>query len=365
MLPAPNSRLLLTLAITAAMAAFAASVACSDASSPSIDSMVTNATLDSTVASCDPLAQPNIAPCESEVDDSKEFSPYLDSLTTNSYLVATVEPCAQLTEFDVDPCERRFDDWDVVQTPYNTGHPHRRERGPHTVETSVTLAFNRSYHIPHMTVRGTLLPGSTRCQEQNTRLFGGFSEEPNAMEWAGDACFSELRVKEYIVGSGPPLLTIQVGWHHKILDYGDSSGDRYYEWVEGIHSVYEGSEWVVSLHVPLDFVYSVWDTRQTWWWDVQRRDDGTIVVVDYQARYRSQLPREENGYEVTLDEFRTTARQLHAEYLLANGGRIGDFEGAPRIVNDANYEFLHKHMSRGPVFSIVDATPRAAPPPPS
>ena len=322
MLPLPNSRLLLSLAITAAVAVYAATLACSDVSSQ-----------------------------------------YLESLTTNSYLVGTVEPCAQLTEFDADPCERRFDDWDVVQTPYNTGHPHRRERGPHAVETTITLAYNHSWSIPHLIVRGTVLPGSTRCEEQNTKLFGAFSEEPKAMEWAGDACFSELRVKDYIVGSGPPLLTIEVGSHHKIFDYGDTSGDRYYDWVEGIHSVYEGSEWVVALSVPIDFAYSVWRTWTNLWWDVQRRQDGTVVVADYQARYHSQLPREENGYEVTLDEFRETARRLHAEYLLAHGGRIGDFEGAPRVLNDANYEFLHAHMSRSPVFDIVDATPRAAPPP--
>ena len=324
MLSAPNSRLLLSLAITTAVSAFAATVACSDASSQ-----------------------------------------YTESLKTNSYLVATVDPCTPLAESDADPCKRRFDLWTGVQTPYNTGHPHKRDHGPNTVETTITLAYNHSWSIPHLVVRGTVLPGSTRCEEQNTRLLGGFSEEPKAMEWAGDACFSELRVKEYIVGSGPPLLTIEVGWHHKIFDYGDTSGDRYYEWVEGIHSVFEGSEWVIALSVPIDFAYSVWRTWTSRWFDVQRRQDGTVVVADYQARYHSQLPREENGYEVTLDEFRTTARRMHAEYLLANGGRIGDFQGAPRVLNDANYESLHAHMSRSPVFDIVDATPRAAPPPPS
>ena len=324
MLSAPNSRLLLLLAITAAMAAFAATVACSDASSQ-----------------------------------------YIESLKTNSYLVATVDPCTPLPESDADPCKRRLDLWTGVQTPYNTGHPHKREQGPNAVKTSVTLAYDYSYSIPHVVVRGTVLPGSTRCEGPNTILFGSFFREPEVQESSRDTCFSDLRVNEYIIGSGPSMLTISVGSHHKIFDYGDPNGDRYYEWVEGIHSVYEGSEWVVALSVPIDFAYAVWRTWTSSWWDVQRRHDGIVVVVDYQARYHSQLPREENGYEVTLDEFRETARRLHADYLLANGGRIGDFDGAPRVLNDANYEFLHAHMSRSPVFDIVDATPRAAPPPPS
>lgn len=91
-------------------------------------------------------------------------TPYHDALATNTYLVETVEPCAAPAGFDIDPCERRLDDWDEVQTPYNSGHTHRRERGPHTVETSVSLAFRTSYNIPHLIVRGTVLPGSTRCE---------------------------------------------------------------------------------------------------------------------------------------------------------------------------------------------------------
>lgn len=166
------------------------------------------------------------------------------------------------------------------------------------------------------------------------------------------------------MGSGPPILPVIVGWHHKILDKGDPSGDRYYEWVEGIHSVREGSEWVVALYVPLNFTYAAWNTWSFTWWDLQRRDDGTLVVVDYQARYHARIPGEENGYEIALDEFRALARRMHADYVLTHDGRTGDFEGAPRIVNDANYEFLHAHMSKSPVFDIVDATPRAAPPPP-
>ena len=364
MLLLPNSRLLMSIAFTAAVAAFAAAVACNDESSPSIDSLATNATLDSAGASCDPLAQSNVIPCGQEGDDDRESSPYLDSLTTNSYLVATVEPCAPLAQSDIDPCERRLDEWDIARTPYHTGHPHRREShfGPPAVETTISLGYRDPDLIPHMIVRGTVVPGSTRCDEPNAWLIGSFRDTAEITDWKIDMCFAEFRVSEYIVGRGPSVLTIKVGQHYKVSEL---PVDEWFDWLEGIHSVFEGSEWVAALRVPTNFVYSVWwfwDSRS---WDVQRRHDGTVVVVDYQARYHSQLPREENGYEVTLDEFRETARRLHAEYLLAHGGRIGDFEGAPRIVNDANYEFLHAHMSRSPVFDIVDATPRAAPPPPS
>ena len=291
-------------------------------------------------------------------------TPYHDALAMNTYLVATVGPCAPIPGADIDPCERRLDNWKERQTPYNTGHTHMRERGPHTVETSIAFAFGTPYRMPHQFVRGFVLPGSTRCEEHDASLGGEFSGEPQVYEWMGDTCFSELKVQEYIVGSGPPIIPVIVGWHHKILDKGHPSGDRYYEWVEGIHSVREASEWVVALHVPFDFTYAAWRTWSFTWWDLQRRDDGTLVVVDYQARYHPRIQGEGNGYEITLDEFRTLARRMHADYVLAHGGRIGDFDGAPPILNDANYEFLLAHMSKSPVFDIVDATPRSAPPPP-
>lgn len=151
-----------------------------------------------------------------------------------------------------------------------------------------------------------------------------------------------------------------MGSHHKVEDYGDHSSDAYYEWLKGIYSVYEGREWVVGLRVPVDFSFSAWQINFRPW-DVQRTRNGELVVVDWMARYQSHLPRDENGFEVTLDEFRRAAKRLHAEYLASHGGRTGDFDGAPLILNDANHEFLLTHMSHGPVFSVFDGTPEPPP----
>ena len=361
MLPAPNSRLLLSLVITAALVVSATVLACSDESSLGVESPPPNTVQDPTVVSCDPLEQSDVAPCESEVDDGKESSQYLESLTTNSYFVGTVEPCAQLTEFDADPCERRFDDWDVVRTPYRSTYIEPVD--PPTVEGSLSRLFGVPWHVPHLIVRGTIVPGTTRCEEQSGILLSAFGNDADAFEAPWDTCFAELRVGEYIVGRGPSEITVEVGGHDKVYDYGDHDGDEYYAWLEGIHSVFEGSEWVVGLKVPIDFYFSVW-TMNHFPWDVQRTRDGELVVVDWWARHQSQLSREENGFEISLDEFRALAKRMHADHLASHGGRTGQFEGAPFVLNDANYEFLHRHMSHGPVFSIVDATPRAAPPPP-
>lgn len=119
-------------------------------------------------------------------------TPYHDALAINTYLVETVEPCAAPAGFDFDPCERRLDDWEERHTPYNTGHTHRRERGPHKVETSIAFALGTAYRIPHHIVRGFVLPGSTRCEEHDLTLIGTFTGEPEVYEGPTDTCFSEL-----------------------------------------------------------------------------------------------------------------------------------------------------------------------------
>ena len=364
MLPAPNNRLLLTLAITAAVAVSATVLSCSDESSLGPVSAAPNTVQDPTVASCDPLMQSSIGPCESEVDDGKESSPYLHSLATNSYLVGTVEPCGPLPQSEVDPCARRFDDWDIRISPYIQTAMMELE-GPPTIETVLSERyFSTSFLIPHIVVRGTVIPGTTRCGEADRFLLTAFREDPYVDEHQRDTCFSDLRVNEYIVGRGPSRLTVNVGDHFKVDALFDDSAS-YYEWLESIHSVFEGSEWVVGLLVSLDAAFSAWRISDRPW-DLQKREDGTLVVVDWMARTkRRHGPLNDNGFEMTLDGFRDLVRRMHRDYVESNRGRIGDFEGAPFVLNDANHEFIHAYMSSAPVFSIVDATPRAAPPPPS
>ena len=275
------------------------------------------------------------------------------------YLSATVEPCLPVPGTDIDPCERRFDDWDRVRSPYRSSSCRPEPANP-TIEASLELWFDGDHaDVPHIFIRGTPLPDTTRCVEHESVIFSGIGigHEPYVLQQADDNCFVDLRVNEYIVGRGPAVLTILVGGHHKVLDY---KGDEYYEWIEDIHSIFEGREWVIGLTVPIDFSYSTWEINN-FPWDVQRRDDGTLVVVDWLARTISDVPRNRNGFEVPLDEFRRIVKRVHTNHVETTRGRIGAFEGAPLIVADANHEFIHAYMSHAPVFNIIDATPQPPP----
>lgn len=132
-----------------------------------------------------------------------ETDTQVDSVPTNpattSYLRSTVEPCQPVLGSDLDPCERRLDDWDRTRSPYRSAsYPKPVE--PPTIEASLTAAFDSPLRIPHLIVRGTVLPDSTRCEEQDRILVSAYGFEPKVREGPWDTCFSELRVGEYIVG---------------------------------------------------------------------------------------------------------------------------------------------------------------------
>ena len=61
-------------------------------------------------------------------------------------------------------------------------------------------------YTPHIVVRVTVEPGTTRCEGYPTRDFayfgGSISDITNY--W----CFADVRVNDYIVGAGPPALTV-------------------------------------------------------------------------------------------------------------------------------------------------------------
>ena len=304
--------------------------------------------------------------CGSEFQNSaspskESMPPLLDDAVGNSYLSSTIEPCVVVAGFDADPCERRFDDWDVIRTPYRSRYVPSLD--PPTVESSLSVLFGAPEHVPHLIVRGTVIPGTTRCDEQTGVYLGAFGNDAEVYQGPRDTCFADLRVNEYIVGRGPARITVRLGAHDKVDDFGDKRGDEDYTWLEGIHSVFEGSEWIFGLKVPIDFYFAAW-TINYFPWDLQKNPNGGLVVVDWRARQQSELPREDNGFEVTLDEFRTLVKRMHAEHLELHGGRTGEFGGAPFVLTDANVEFLHAHMSHGPVFNVVDATPHVPPPAP-
>ena len=280
---------------------------------------------------------------------------------TNSYLEATVQPCTPIAGSKLDPCERRFDEWERITSPY-IGNTPPQMVSPPNIEGAISDLLYRDIAIPHVVLRGTFVADTTRCAEQSHAFYGGsrygFHEVAKIQPYLHDRCFGDVRVNEYLIGRGPSHLTVDLGSHHKILDL---TGEEYYDWLLEIHSIFEEREFIIWLLLPVSYNFSAWKML-SYPWDVQKKPDGTVVVVDWLARDLSHLPRDENGFESDLNEFRETLNQVYASYTRSTGGKTTNAEGAPDLIHDANTEFIRSHMMRSEVFTILDATPAAPPP---
>lgn len=277
----------------------------------------------------------------------------------NSYLEATVEPCVPARGSRLDPCERRFDDWDRTFTPYISSAP-RPMVSPPTMEGSISYLLDRGV-VPHLVIRGTFVPNSTRCVEQSDALYGGTNGivgEAGVRHYIHDRCFGDVRVNEYLIGNGPSHLTIDLGHHHKILDL---TGQEYYDWLLDMHTIFEERELIVWLMLPVSYNFAAWKML-VYPLDVQRKSDGTVVVVEWLARRQPHLQREENGFEVELDVYRETIKRVYSEHARSTGGKMTLRQDSPDLIRDANTEFIRSHMMRSEVFNIIDATPAAPPP---
>ena len=99
----------------------------------------------------------------------------------NSYLQATVEPCAPVKGSELDPCERRMDDWDDVRSPYRSSSVVRTPDPP-SVEESLSRYYRDTFTLPHIIVRATVIPGTTRCVEQPNIIVGKFKDDSEILD---------------------------------------------------------------------------------------------------------------------------------------------------------------------------------------
>ncbi len=213
----------------------------------------------------------------------------------------------------------------------------------------------------HIVARGTFKPGSVRCTTGNFAY-----TSPHLEDWILGAaylkCFADLNVREYILGSGPPVLTLEV--HH--YEYASD------EFIEGYRSILEdvaagiiilpagstlpgledttpteeeadeffrsGSEAIVEdrdgfyTKELMHFISPGYDVRmetwKTWYpWGIERMEDGSIVVVHPERRSIRDLWAE--GYtrhraelEMPLATFKAAVLAADQARRTANNGRI-------------------------------------------
>ncbi len=257
----------------------------------------------------------------------------------------------------------------------------------------------------HIVLRGTYLPGTVRCTSGNSirdpSYVGG--ESGGLIIY----CFADVRVNAYLLGSGPPTLTVIVEFslYQSAYAYGGDDDDYGLEQLESRRRAYERAlaeggqfeyDYPLRGHLPpgggvgplrveylrdgpvasgppdgiggrevvlfigsIDLSVEAWEVRYTW--DVERREDGTVVALH---PYRDWFDLEEyrSVGEMELPALTQAVTTAHQARVAANGGRIGEDASLPMLVTDANR--LRQYFSDPKVGGYAPGAPTPAQPPP-
>ena len=274
--------------------------------------------------------------------DPSPFTPQVwnpPALTEKKYPVEETPPCTPVLGSRVDPC-------DSDAPPFGGGIGQGRPvlgDEPSGARDMLEDGLAPPAWVPHLALRGTYLPGTARCTAGDlfrppSYLRGDFDydEDPFSIK-----CYIDLRVNAYVLGAGPSSLTAMVlkyiYWDYQTEQ--DLVEELRHEFETAIADSYPGREHVVFLGPPVDLSSEAW--RSLGIWDVQRREDGTVIAVHpYRDHWRKLRPDDYQTHlsklEMELPAFTQAVTAADEARVTEYGGRIGADTSLPMLVSNAN-----------------------------
>ena len=239
---------------------------------------------------------------------------------TPEYLTAVIPPCTPAAGSSVDPCEPGW------RTHGSSGAiVERIPDEPYSVQHFLNGAGD---FVPHIVVRGTYLPGTVRCAPTDflprpylgQDTYGGLNGESLLL------CYADVRVNEYILGTGPPTITVVV-WFLIFWDsYEESVEAPKRGLVQGGVSFSPrgeiqpivGREEIMFIGPTLSASIEAFEVFSTW--GIERRNDGTVVAVHPYKGYYGQ--EHSDLKEMELLQFKQAVSTAQAARVASNDGRV-------------------------------------------
>ena len=327
------------------------------------------------------------------------------------YLTEEIPPCAPIEGFSEDPCKPAS--W-VGGNYFDLSHPgaaHARRplRSIRSLlDDGITIYSyygNLLGNESHIVLRGVPLLDTLRCAAGDRRRVPAFTEGILS-ESELIRCFADVQVRGYILGTGPPRLTVQL----EALEYDVGSLEQDYvgkvpnittvqqaeellrtnreqrfmeyftaAWKPGENMdlpdrryVLFGRESILAIGPSNDAGTEVWQLYRLW--GLERREDGRIFAV-HPLRWAyieagSDLNQEyAYALEMTLPEFKRRVEAVHQDRLGEYGGRVApeDVRGRakgvelPLWITDANE--LKQFLVDTGAYNHPDGPPAQPPPP--
>ena len=286
-----------------------------------------------------------------------------------------IPPCTPVPGTSVDPCELDAPRSDMTSASYipDLGD------APWTVRDM--LEDEIFHRTAHLVARGTYLPNTVRCTIGDPfrppvyAVDGSNHSENDLVDYLEDfyslKCYTDMRVNSYILGNGPSTLSVifyMFGYREDSFATEDRTGQ---EGVEEVRQAFEidfadalaGREHVVLLTPSFDLSSLAWMILGARW-DVQRKEDGTIIAVhpdrDLWLSLRpDDYPTHRAALEMTLPALTQAITQAHQARLTEHEGRIGADSDLPMLVSNANQ--LRQFYTAARLSGFPDDP---APPPP-
>ena len=279
--------------------------------------------------------------------DSSPVAPYEEmERPMISYLENVTPPCTETVVSELDPC---MPDVPPILEPASSAGSLPAwlyQDIPSFTGMLLGELYDEYYPTwaPHIVIRGTVLPKTTRCELYPIRSFDHLDLGVVIEDLDVYSCFADVQVNEYIVGEGPSKLTVAL--YHESIPLGHQRDD----WPNIKDQIimnylnnpqprtaetYEGRELVIFLQPSGSISIETW-TRGWHFsvWFVQRVGDEIRAVasdivhaVNDDQRARLDLP---------LTELVKQLRHAAEERMTITGGRIGINASLPMFITDAN-----------------------------
>ena len=263
-----------------------------------------------------------------------------------SYLTQEIPPCSPVEGASVDPCEP------VAPIPLEGYGAFGSE--PRSVRVFLDSVRGDGFIVAHVVLRGTYVPGTVRCEISGgaNGIPGYYGAERQIEYRRGNSvnCYADVRVNAYIMGSGPPTLTVLA---RAYLLSSKPEGLAYLRntaeaaLIKGGYHIrgnvpaggITGREHVLFLDMSGDLSVEAWEVISTW--DVQRLEDDTVIAVHpYRDLWRQFRPDDyrihRSKLEMELPAFTRAVTAAHQARLTEYGGRTGFDTRLPMLVTDAN-----------------------------
>ena len=356
-----------------------------------------------------PAPTPTLAPTPSPTSTLPPApTPTLTPTPELQYLTQDIPPCTPAPGSSVDPCEPAPEETGTTESDGLTV----TLLGDAPAGVEAFLDFPVDNYKTHVVLRGTYLPGTARCTTGHRHRYPSYVTPGSLGGALIIHCFADVRVNAYLLGSGPSTLTVIVA--SSLYAYGGADDDDYgLEQLERRRSAYEralaeggqfeydlplrgylapgsadplrlgylpggglvaigppggigGREVVLFLGPSTSLSIEVWQVL--WTWDVERREDGTVIAV-HPDREWFDLETHRSVLEMELPAFTQAVTAANQERVTEYGGRIapedidGRAEGVdlPMLVDDANE--LSQFFTDIGAYDHPDGPPAQPPPP--